>query len=157
MLCFSSGVQNNRRSRAYHNEPPPVLNCTAPTEGTSESSRPMQCTVKVYGLPPDASEDLVTNFFENAKRSKGGPVSAVVMEPDFQKCLVTFESPDGKCRFIGFTRPVKPSIMHTFVYSSTTTNLEELISKSLSLNALNREFKGLHTNSCFVSWLQPES
>lgn len=36
------------------------------------------------------------NYFENMRRSKGGPVSAVVMQPEFQKCLVTFESAEGK-------------------------------------------------------------
>ena len=50
----------------------------------------------VIGLPPGASEDLVINYFENAKRSKGGPVSTVVINPDSQKCLVTFESAEGK-------------------------------------------------------------
>ena len=42
------------------------------------------------------------NYFENAKRSKGGPVSTVVMEPELQKCLVTFESAEGKS--VDFTR-----------------------------------------------------
>ena len=36
------------------------------------------------------------NYFENAKRSKGGPVSSVVLQPEVQKCLVTFESAEGK-------------------------------------------------------------
>ena len=51
--------------------------------------------MEVYGLPDGASEDLVVNYFENARRSKGGPVSCVVMQTDFQKCLVTFESAEG--------------------------------------------------------------
>ena len=52
--------------------------------------------MEVIGLPPGASEDLVINYFENARRSKGGPVSAVDINLDSQKCLVTFESAEGK-------------------------------------------------------------
>jgi len=52
--------------------------------------------VEVFGLPLGASEDLVINYFENVKRSKGGPVSTVVINPVCQKCLVTFESAEGK-------------------------------------------------------------
>ena len=98
--------QNNRQNSAELCEPPPALNGTAPGISTSEPSRPPQCTVEVYGLPPGASEDLVTNYFENARRSKGGPVSAVVMEPEHQKCLVTFESPDGMFVFTRFNSSI---------------------------------------------------
>lgn len=94
--------QNNRRRSSEFCESPPAPNGTVPGIGASESSRPPQCTVEVHGLPPGATEDLVTNYFENVKKSKGGPVSAVVMEPELQKCLVTFESPDGMFVFIYF-------------------------------------------------------
>ena len=39
------------------------------------------------------------DYFENQRRSNGGPVSSVVMKRDLQMCLVTFESPDGKSEF----------------------------------------------------------
>lgn len=52
--------------------------------------------MEVSGLPNGATEDLVINYFENVRRSKGGQVSSVLMQPEFQKCLVTFESAEGK-------------------------------------------------------------
>ena len=88
--------QNNRGQHADHLSEASYFSYeSAPGTAQSGSSIPEQCTVEVTGLPECASEDLVTNFFENARRSKGGPVSAVVMTPELRKCLVTFESPDG--------------------------------------------------------------
>ncbi|XP_078364642.1 protein mono-ADP-ribosyltransferase PARP14-like isoform X2 [Oculina patagonica] len=92
--------QNNRWNSSEFCESPPASNGTDPGIDASESSPPVQCKVEVHGLPPGASEDLVTNYFENTKRSKGGPVSAVVMEPELQKCLVTFESPHDAIRTV---------------------------------------------------------
>ena len=86
----------NKRNSADVSETPPASNWTAAGTVAGASSRPEQCTVEVIGLPPGASEDLVINYFENAKRSKGDPVSTVVINPDSQKCLVTFESAEGK-------------------------------------------------------------
>lgn len=48
------------------------------------------------GLPPGATEDLVINYFENEKKSKGGPVIDVILSPEHQTCKVTFESPHGR-------------------------------------------------------------
>ena len=48
------------------------------------------------GLPPGATEDLVMNYFENQKKSKGGPVIDVILSPELQKCKVTFESSHGR-------------------------------------------------------------
>ena len=89
-------VQDNKRNSANFSETPGAFNWTALGKVPSASSRPEQCTVEVFGLPPGASEDLVMNYFENAKRSKGGPVTNVVINPVCQKCLVTFESAEGK-------------------------------------------------------------
>ncbi|XP_068692521.1 protein mono-ADP-ribosyltransferase PARP14-like isoform X2 [Montipora foliosa] len=59
---------------------------------TSQSSQ--QCRIVVEGLPNNATEDLVWNYFENKRRSNGGPISEVVMNPDSRTCQVTFECPD---------------------------------------------------------------
>ena len=48
------------------------------------------------GLPPGATKDLVMNYFENQKKSKGGPVIDVILSPELQTCKVTFESPHGR-------------------------------------------------------------
>ena len=57
---------------------------------------PQQCTVKVTGLSEKISKDLLTNYFENVRRSKGGPISKINLDSDLQECLITFESPDGR-------------------------------------------------------------
>lgn len=62
----------------------------------SEKSSVQQCTVKVTNLPTDATEDVLINYFENTRRSKGGPVSLVDVDREHHTCLITFENPDGR-------------------------------------------------------------
>lgn len=69
----------------------PVQELTTQHEGCP----PSQCTVKVTGLSEDISEDLLTNYFENTKRSKGGLVRSIDIDRDLRECLITFESPEG--------------------------------------------------------------
>lgn len=69
----------------------PVQELTTQHEGCP----PSQCTVKVTGLSEDISEDLLTNYFENTKRSKGGPVCSIDIDRDLRECFITFESPEG--------------------------------------------------------------
>ena len=61
----------------------------------SETTPPQQCTVKVTGLLADTSEDLLRNYFENKRRSRGGPVSSVDVDRERQECFITFESSNG--------------------------------------------------------------
>ncbi|PFX27306.1 Tripartite motif-containing protein 3 [Stylophora pistillata] len=99
--------QNNRRQRDdASREPPSPQEPTSVTSAQYGSPIPEQCTIEVTGLPEDASEDLVTIYFENTRRSKGGPVSSVVMTPELRKCLVTFESPDDAERTISYSSHV---------------------------------------------------
>lgn len=60
-------------------------------------SIPVSCTVLVNGLPVNqhVSEDTLTNYFENTKRSGGGDVWGVEMFINEQYALVTFDKPDG--------------------------------------------------------------
>ena len=90
---------HKRRQSGEESVPSPALNTTTSKRRRSESSPSSQCTVKVTGLQANTSEDLLMNYFENQRRSNGGPVSSVVMKRDLQMCLVTFESPDGKSEF----------------------------------------------------------
>ena len=72
------------------------------------------CTVKVTGLPDGVSKDSILNYFENVRRSHGGPVSNVNMKPEIQMCLVTFESSDGKLLWmVAFTSRAIPDIVLT--------------------------------------------
>ena len=59
-------------------------------------STSQQCSILVEGLPNDATKDLVLNYFENKRRSKGGPVVDADMNSDSRTCRVIFESPDGR-------------------------------------------------------------
>ncbi|XP_068724841.1 protein mono-ADP-ribosyltransferase PARP14-like [Montipora capricornis] len=63
---------------------------------TSQSSQ--KCRILVDGLPNNATDDLVWNYFENKRRSSGGPVSQVVMNSESRTCQVTFECPDDASR-----------------------------------------------------------
>lgn len=71
------------------------------------------------------------NYFENVKRSKGGPVSTVVINPDSQKCLVTFESAEGKA--VDLT----PSVS-SCAYSATETTDMIIFDKLISFMKLIR-------------------
>lgn len=123
--------QDKRQNTADFFELPRACNWTAPKTVPSASLRPAQRTVEVFGLPPDVSEDLVMNYFENVKRSKGGPVSTVVINPDSQKCLVTFESAEGKA--VDLT----PSVS-SCAYSATETTDMIIFDKLISFMKLIR-------------------
>lgn len=68
-----------------------------------ESCASQQCTVKVIDVPAGTSEDLLLYYFENTRRSNGGPVSGIDMKPDLHMCLVTFEHPEGMFKLISLT------------------------------------------------------
>ncbi|XP_022787787.1 poly [ADP-ribose] polymerase 14-like [Stylophora pistillata] len=76
--------QFDREQQGHPNEPPV----------------PKQCTVKVKGVLPNLSKDLLTLYFENPRRSEGGPVSSIDMKPDLQICLVTFKNPEDAQRIV---------------------------------------------------------
>ena len=65
-------------------------------DGPREGCLPQQCTVKVTGLLDDTSKDLLMNYFENTRRSKGGPICDIEIDRDLRECFITFETPDGK-------------------------------------------------------------
>ena len=128
--------QDKRQNTADVFELPRASNWTAPKTVPSASLHPAQRTVEVFGLPPGASEDLVMNYFENVKRSKGGPVSTMVINPDSQKCLVTFESAEGKA--VDLT----PSVS-SFAYSATETTdmiIFDQLSSFMKLIRTSRRF-----------------
>ena len=52
--------------------------------------------VKVTGISRGASEDLLLNYFENSRRSHGGPVADLVFKPSLNMAFVTFESAAGE-------------------------------------------------------------
>ena len=51
--------------------------------------------VFVQGLPQNATEDTVLNYFENSRRSEGGAVEEVQIKGNVARVL--FESSEGNC------------------------------------------------------------
>ena len=85
---------HKRRQSGEESVPSPALNTTTSKQRRSESFPSSQCTVKVTGLQANTSEDLLMNYFENQRRSNGGPVSSVVMKRDLRfRCALSLSNP----------------------------------------------------------------
>ena len=52
--------------------------------------------IKVTKLPPETTEENITLFFENTRRSGGGDVENVDLDLDNGTAIVTFAEEDGK-------------------------------------------------------------
>lgn len=50
-------------------------------------------------MPPNISEELINDFFENSGRSGGGDVKSVAYDEANNTAIITFQDPDGhlKC------------------------------------------------------------
>lgn len=59
------------------------------------SSSYEQCTVILPDLPPEVDEETLTLYFENVKRSRGGPVSNVKIDHERRTGFITFKSRAG--------------------------------------------------------------
>ena len=62
----------------------------------SQTQSKAQCAVKVTGISRGTSQDLLLNYFENSRRSHGGPVADLVFKPSLNMAFVTFESAAGE-------------------------------------------------------------
>ncbi|XP_070210414.1 protein mono-ADP-ribosyltransferase PARP14-like isoform X2 [Littorina saxatilis] len=81
-------------------------------------SIPVSCTVLVNGLPVNqhVSEDTLTNYFENTKRSGGGDVWGVEMFINEQYALVTFDKPDVAARVAGKQHKIQSQPVNVNMY-----------------------------------------
>lgn len=61
------------------------------TEETSD----VISSIEVSSLPPNVTEDFITNFFENSKRSGGGEVEDVSYDEKTNTVIITFQDPAG--------------------------------------------------------------
>nr|XP_034317327.1 protein mono-ADP-ribosyltransferase PARP14 isoform X2 [Crassostrea gigas] len=50
-------------------------------------------SIEVSSLPPNVTEDFITNFFENSKRSGGGEVEDVSYDEKTNTVIITFQDP----------------------------------------------------------------
>ena len=106
MSCYSLHQDTSRKSAQSSYEGPSVRERVY-QEGSaddgahrppiSQTQSKAQCSVKVTGISRGASEDLL-NYFENSRRSHGGPVADLVFKPSLNIAFVTFESPAGERR-----------------------------------------------------------
>lgn len=53
-------------------------------------------TVSVRGVPRTSSTETLTYYFENKRRSKGGPVEGVTQSLEEDVFFVKFDNPEGK-------------------------------------------------------------
>lgn len=53
------------------------------------------CSIQVSSLPPNISEELIADFFENSKRSGGGDVEYVAYDETNKTAIITFQNPTG--------------------------------------------------------------
>uniref|UniRef100_K1RBT7 N-myc-interactor n=1 Tax=Magallana gigas TaxID=29159 RepID=K1RBT7_MAGGI len=51
------------------------------------------CSIRVSSLPPNISEELINDFFENTKRSGGGEVECVAHDETKKTAIITFQDP----------------------------------------------------------------
>jgi len=54
-------------------------------------------TIEVRGLHPSTTANVIEMFFDNERRSGGGNVDNVQLDPDTHVAYVTFHSRDGGC------------------------------------------------------------
>ncbi|XP_062586805.1 uncharacterized protein LOC134248412, partial [Saccostrea cucullata] len=51
-------------------------------------------SIKICNLPGSITDDSISDYFENVKRSGGGPVSKVIYDEERKTAFVTFEDPN---------------------------------------------------------------
>lgn len=66
------------------------------TEQTSD----VTCCIKVSSLPPKSNKEIITDFFENSKRTGGGDVEIVSYNKRTNTAIITFEDPAGYFQYI---------------------------------------------------------
>lgn len=76
------------------------------------SETPEGRTLEVLDLPPGVDEELLTLYFENKRRSGGGPLVSVEKKGDAR--ILVFEEAEGKWKH----RPCCPSIIYKYRHTS---------------------------------------
>jgi len=62
---------------------------------------PLTNTVKVTNVEPSMSKEVLTMYFENARRSNGGEIKHLHLETEKKKAFITFKDPSGT--FVQYT------------------------------------------------------
>lgn len=64
-----------------------------PLSQSAQETSDVTCSIKVSSLPPNISEELINDFFENTKRSGGGDVECVAYDETKKIAIITFQDP----------------------------------------------------------------
>ena len=62
--------------------------------GTSDTEA-LSCAVEVRDLAPDATQEILSMFFQNRKRSGGDQIEDMFYCVDERRAVITFSSPEG--------------------------------------------------------------
>ena len=74
-----------------------LTTCHYPTKGEgSNLATPETCSVEVKGLDADTNEDTIQFYFENKRRSGGGPVEEFKYKQGSGVAIITFKEAEGE-------------------------------------------------------------
>ena len=65
-------------------------------EQTDQEDMEESRTIELNGLAPTTTEDSITNFFENTRRSGGGDIDSVEFNPKEGFAVITFMSAESE-------------------------------------------------------------
>lgn len=65
----------------------------APLSQSAQETPDVTCSIRVSSLPPNISDELINDFFENTKRSGGGDVECVAYDETKKTAIITFQDP----------------------------------------------------------------
>lgn len=69
----------------------------------TEQTYDVTSCIKVSSLPPKSNKEIITDFFENSKRSGGGDVEIVAYDETKNTAIITFQDPAGYFQFLYLT------------------------------------------------------
>jgi len=55
----------------------------------------LSCAIEVRELAPDITEDILSMFFQNRKRSGGDKIEEMLYSVEERRAVITFHSPEG--------------------------------------------------------------
>ena len=62
-------------------------------------AEPLQTSVEVTGLEPKLTKEFLMMYFENKKRSQGGPIKDIEVFVEDKRAVITFDDPEGEILF----------------------------------------------------------
>ena len=68
----------------------------AAAEQTDQEDMEDSRTIELNGLAPTTTEDSITNFFENTRRSGGGDIDSMELNPEEGFAVITFMSTESE-------------------------------------------------------------